>query len=268
MEPLINDYTPFFSFFGIPIVTNWSWSFGSQAFKGEDPTGAWTFTIHEVNSTFDTDNYPGWGELEGGRVNWFEFDFYGAAVDQDDVYHYTDEVFQALAGEPDRLALADGGGQDWLNLAAMTGDLFVDLAADGNGHASAAGVDFAQMLAGTVIENATGGDGSDTLCGNAEANKLYGMRGDDRIEGGAGDDHLAGGTGDDIFRISAGDGFDVIEDFQAGAGSQDRLQLAGITGYEAVDEGGSTRLLFNEGGSVLLVGVNLASLHADDFLWV
>lgn len=268
MEPLMNDYTPFFSFFGIPFVTNWSWSFGSQAFKGEDPTGDWTFTIHEVNSTFDTENYPGWGEIEGGRVNWFEFDFYGQAVDQDDVYHYTDEVFQALADEPDRLALADGGGVDWLNLAAMTDDLIVDLASDGTGGAAAAGMDFAQIAAGTVIENAVGGDGNDTLRGNAEANTLYGMRGDDLIEGGIGDDYLAGGTGDDIFRIAAGDGFDVIEGFQAGAGSEDRLQLAGITGYEVVDEAGSARLLFDEGGSVLLIGVNPLSLHGDDFLWV
>jgi len=265
---LMNDYTPFFSFFGIPIVTNWSWAFASQAFKGEDPTGEWTITIHEDNSTFDTENYPGWGELEGGRVNWFEFDFYGTAVDQDDVYHYTDEVFQALADEPDRLMLTDDGGADWLNLAAMTDDLIVDLASNGTGGgATSAGVDFAQIGAGTIIENAVTGDGNDTLRGNAEANKLYGMRGDDLIEGGAGGDYLAGGTGDDTFVIAAGVGDDVIEDFQAGAGSEDRLQLVGITGYEVVDEDGSARLVFDEGGSVLLVGVNPLSLHADDFLW-
>ena len=205
MEPLLNDYSPLFTFLGIPWPTNWSWNFGLEAFRGEDPNGDWTLTLQEVNSTFDTENYPGYGELEGGKVNWFEFDFYGQAESVNDNYHYTNEVFDALSDEPERLSLVDDAGQDWLNLAAMTGDLTVNLAADGTGSAAMAGSGtFIEIASGTVIENVVSGDGADFLLGNDGANNLYGMRGSDLILGGAGTDTLSGGDDDDTLRGGMG----------------------------------------------------------------
>ncbi len=71
----------------------------------------------------------------------------------------------------------------------------------------------------TVIENAVGGAGSDTILGNDAANKLYGMAGNDIIDGGAGIDRLYGGEGDDVFHADdanerifelAGEGFDTV----------------------------------------------------------
>lgn len=68
---------------------------------------------------------------------------------------------------------------------------------------------------GSVIENAVGGSGNDTIIGNAYANNLYGGLGNDSIVGGAGNDTLngssgndtmQGGTGSDAFYVnSAGD---------------------------------------------------------------
>jgi hypothetical protein len=278
MEPLMNDYSPLFTFFGMPWPTNWSWSFGLEAFRGEDPNGDWTITLHEENSTFDTENYPGYGELEGGKVNWYEFDFYGKQESNDNVYHYTDEVFQALSDEPQRLALVDDAGEDWLNLAAMTGNLTVDLATDGTGSANMAGAGtFIEIAAGTSIENVVTGDGDDVVFGNGDANALYGMRGSDQLFGGDGDDILSGGSGNDVltggagndmFEFDFGSGVDTITDFTAGAGSGDVLMLTATMSYSLSQIDGDALVDFGGGDGVILAGVDYQTLHQDDFLYV
>jgi len=60
----------------------------------------------------------------------------------------------------------------------------------------------------TVIENAIGGSGADTISGNDAANTLRGGAGNDNIGGGQGDDYLRGDEGDDV--IYGGQGFDDI----------------------------------------------------------
>lgn len=50
---------------------------------------------------------------------------------------------------------------------------------------------------GVVIENAVGGQGSDSLMGNTANNRLQGGAGDDRLDGGWGDDTLQGDAGND-----------------------------------------------------------------------
>ncbi|MBD2088715.1 M10 family metallopeptidase C-terminal domain-containing protein [Microcoleus sp. FACHB-1515] len=49
----------------------------------------------------------------------------------------------------------------------------------------------------SLIENAKGGSGNDTLKGNAANNALYGNAGNDNISGGSGDDYMDGGSGID-----------------------------------------------------------------------
>ena len=53
------------------------------------------------------------------------------------------------------------------------------------------------------VENATGGDGNDTLIGNGRGNRLIGGAGADELVGGPNADRLAGGSGNDL--IDAGD---------------------------------------------------------------
>ncbi len=60
----------------------------------------------------------------------------------------------------------------------------------------------------SIIENATGGFGADTLTGNAAANALSGQAGADVLSGNAGNDRLLGGDGND--RIYGGVGNDVL----------------------------------------------------------
>ena len=54
----------------------------------------------------------------------------------------------------------------------------------------------------SVIENAFGGDGDDTLIGNGVANTLRGGRGDDKLTGGAKGDKLIGDDGFDYARYA------------------------------------------------------------------
>lgn len=97
----------------------------------------------------------------------------------------------------------DGGGVDTLDLSGFAADQKIDLRAESAAAAAtyvsdAMGAKGNLMIApGTVIENAVGGDGNDTLIGNAAANRLAGGGGNDRLEGGGGNDTLVGGNGRD-----------------------------------------------------------------------
>lgn len=63
----------------------------------------------------------------------------------------------------------------------------------------------------TIIEDAIGGKGNDTIIGNRVNNKLIGGDGDDIIYGGFGNDYLYGEKGDD--QLIGGDGDDILIDF-------------------------------------------------------
>jgi serralysin len=58
---------------------------------------------------------------------------------------------------------------------------------------------------GTIIENAVGGGGNDTITGNDVGNRLDGGAGDDKIEGRGGNDTIIGGLGADIMIGGIGD---------------------------------------------------------------
>ena len=89
------------------------------------------------------------------------------------------------------------------------------------------GVDRSLRIAyGTVIENARGGDGNDTIIGNETSNRLIGNGGGDRITGGGGNDILIGGNGNDVYTWSLGDGRDLItEQSPGGTGGTDVLVI-------------------------------------------
>lgn len=113
-------------------------------------------------------------------------------------------------------------------------------AVGGGGYLSVAnGVNGGFTIAkGTMIENAIGGAGIDTITGNWSANTLTGNAGSDlingvggadRIIGGAGADTLIGGGGADDFVYAAvndsNSSFDVIKDFVHG---MDNIDVAAI----------------------------------------
>ncbi len=158
----------------------------------------------------------------------------------------------------------DGGGQDTYNFASYTTHLKIDLrpgawsdlggqyalldnvapvyadanirnpelynndlrslienATGGSGNDSMAGNQVANTLSGGAgTDSLDGGAGSDTLIGGSDDDQLAGGEGDDRLEGGSGADTLTGGAGADTFLVTDGD---QVKDFQAG----DRILTAG-----------------------------------------
>lgn len=170
-----------------------TYTFGLDGFRGVSSAGTWTL---EVWDAYDGDD---------GTLHSVEFTGFGSSAGSDDVYTYTDEVLTVLAqpGQAGRLTLQDAdAGKDWINAAAMHGNLVLDLnpgmgsTLDGNA--------FLNVESLTELENAIAGDGNDRIVGTAKDNVLYGMRGVDTIEGGWGQDVLHGGEGNDVLRGGLG----------------------------------------------------------------
>ena len=118
----------------------------------------------------------------------------------------------------------DGDGIDTYDFSNYETDMTIDLQPGGwsvisdsqlarssGGKATAIGNVFNAYLYNddprSLIENAIGGSGNDSITGNQAANHLWGMAGDDRLFGLEGDDTLDGGAGND--QIDGGDGFDT-----------------------------------------------------------
>jgi subtilisin-like proprotein convertase family protein len=186
-------------------VSNWTWTLGSEAFRGETAKGTWTVKV--------TDTSKG----AAGTLASFEFAGFGRKASKNDVYHFTDEFAALAAADRTRGTVKDkDGGTDWINLAGVAQNVFLNLKA--GARSSADGTKLFSVAKGTKIENAVTGDGNDALHGNNLNNKLYGMRGDDRLVGGAGRDYLNGGAGSDTgdYRSSKGA---VRLDLHSGKGS-------------------------------------------------
>ena len=105
---------------------------------------------------------------------------------------------------PVSYTIIDNGGTDTLNYSGHGSNQTLDLRAEH--YSSVAGLTGNLAIArGTVIENAIGGSGNDTLIGNSAANALTGNFGNDSLLGNAGADTLNGGNGNDS--LNGGDNY-------------------------------------------------------------
>jgi Ca2+-binding RTX toxin-like protein len=141
-------------------------------------------------------------------------------------------------------------------------------------------VDIFEMLIGTRFGDVlAGGNGGDGLKGGAGADQMWGNAGDDWMSGGDGNDRLKLGQGNDTVDFRNGDDIDTIVDFNAGAGSPDKLQfknysglgtasLAGLQSQGRIAQvGADTQIALNGGDMVILLNVLATNLHADDFIF-
>ena len=134
-------------------------------------------------------------------------------------------------GGPD--LLLGGSGIDNATYAGRAGPVTVDLAvAGGNGEAGEGDALF-------EIEAAAGGNGNDSLAGDAAVNILSGGPGNDALEGRGADDQLFGGAGDDT--ASGSGGADTL------AGNDGNDNLLGGTEADVLNGGGGDDSL--EGGA-------------------
>jgi Ca2+-binding RTX toxin-like protein len=138
----------------------------------------------------------------------------------------------------------------------------------GKGYDTLLGNSGDDMLYGNLGHDSLfGGDGKDTLYGGIDNDILLGGEGDDFLSGDLGDDTLIGGNGRDVFILQAGQGKDVIEDFQV---SQDSLGLTGglvFNQLQIVALSDSTLIKIASSGEVLatLVGVNASGFGESNF---
>ncbi|WP_122071909.1 calcium-binding protein [Pseudophaeobacter sp. EL27] len=208
---------------------------------------------------------------------------------------------------PDRIAPTEtpeqkiqygGGGADQLGNDKLKGNAGVDLLYGGAGNDDLRGGTGndriwgeagANLLVGQAgADSLFGGGANDTLKGGADADWAWGYDGDDSFRGGRGRDHLFGGNGNDSLSgdiggdwLSGGAGADsfifgrkhgqdVITDFTPG---EDRIDLRGMnvagddfSDLEISQQSGGV-LVVTGNGQILLQGLELDAVTADDFLF-
>lgn len=133
--------------------------------------------------------------------------------------------------------IQDAGGTDAFTVGATTQAAYINLMP---GSWSYLGSKATSILAdnqsfigfGSIIENATGSDGNDTIIGNDAQNFLRGGNGADVLRGGRGNDTLSGNSGDDF--LSGDEGDDAL---QGSSGSDTYLWGAGF-GMDVISESG------------------------------
>lgn len=140
------------------------------------------------------------------------------------------DAFDFTVNQAPVVAIWDAGGEDTLDLSGYAMNQAVSLIA--GVHSDIGGLTANLAVAyGAVIEHAVGGDGDDTIEGNAANNHLRGGDGGDRLQGGGGDDTLDGGPGADIAVYAAG-----LNAFTISPAGDDALFVR-WSGADGLDEG-------------------------------
>ena len=158
-------------------------------------------------------------------------------------------AFDAAVNPNVSYTIFDSGGVDTLDYSGFASNQLINLNAEAFSNIGAL-VGNVVIARGTLIENAIGGSGADTLIGNGAANTLSGR---------GGSDILAGGTGNDVFQDTIANlGGDTITDFARG----DRVVLTNAT------LGLSVGLTMGPSGSLLTFGSTslfLSNVHNPSF---
>jgi Ca2+-binding RTX toxin-like protein len=198
------------------------------------------------------------------------------------------DLADTLNGDAGNDFLRGGADNDRLNGGSQRDQIFGD---DGDDVVDAGtgddtidgGTGRDKVFGGSGIDSIIGGGGNDTLQGGNDADALAGGAGFDILEGGAGDDTLDGGDLNDVIFGNAGNDMivfrkfgdtDTIRDFTAGAGVGDVVRLVGFGAAfdsfaevlaAATDDGVHTTITFGGGDVIVLRGVLVSQLAADDF---
>jgi len=143
----------------------------------------------------------------------------------------------------DTVTEASGGGTDALSFSGSNNAVTVNLGTTGNQTVNS---NLTLNLTSTQVENATGGNNSDTITGNTLNNSLSGGNGNDTLDGGAGNDSLTGNAGNDTLIGSTGNdsyrfdtdsalGTDTVT--EVSGGGTDALSFSGSNNVVTVNLG-------------------------------
>ncbi|MGG5821268.1 M10 family metallopeptidase [Falsiroseomonas sp. HW251] len=166
-------------------------------YRAGDTRYAWNPLTGETFVDGVGQGVPGDGSAASNRVFLTIWD--GGGVDTYDLSNYANGVAADLApGGWSVLSSAQLAVLDTRDGTKPRGNVFNALMQDGN--------------AASLIENATGGAGADTLLGNPAANLLRGGAGNDWLDGRDGADVLDGGEGADTMTGGAGADIFVVDD--------------------------------------------------------
>ena len=168
-----------------------------------------------------------------------------------------------LSGENGNDTIYGQSGND-----QISGGLGIDMLYGGSGDDIMHGQEGTDTMdGGSGNDRMYGGDDADIMLGGTGNDRMFGDAGNDRIDGGAGRNQLFGGDGADTFGNLSG-GTDVINDFTQG---EDVLMLDLLDFAElmtvAVQTSRGVRIDDANGSSYILIGLDLADLTADDFLF-
>ncbi|MEK0195660.1 proprotein convertase P-domain-containing protein, partial [Microcoleus anatoxicus] len=233
-ESIILDRVPYYTEVGKAKTdygfkgTTLNYTFSSARHWGETGLGDWTLNISDNSDTPDPENTSGnnIGKLKGATLR-----LYGDDIIPDNTYIYTNEF--ASFTDATRKTLTDtNGGNDIINVAAITDDVTINLAPGSTSTLPGRDVTGRTKLApqtltiapGSIIENAFAGDGNDTIFGNDAANTLSGGRGNDTLvavyakDSSAGDTLIGGGGSDSL--VGAIGNTTYILDAKTAAGSK------------------------------------------------
>ena len=168
-----------------------------------------------------------------------------------------DDILEGNGGNNVLAGGMNGVAGDTVSYANALAGVSVNLATTSAQNTGGAGTD---TLSG--FENLTGSAFNDTLTGNSGANVLSGL---------AGNDTLNGGGNNDTFVFKDGYGNDTVSDFMSG---QDVIDLTGLGDWHAFSDvqshaaqvGNTVVITVSATDSLTLNGLQVASLHAQDFL--
>jgi serralysin len=177
----------------------------------------------------------------------------------------------------------DGGGRDTYDLSAYATGVRIDLRPGGSSVFSEAQLAFlgggpnggdargnvfnALQYHGdarSLIEDATGGSGRDTLLGNQAANCLRGGAGNDRLHGFAGADTLIGGRGADVFIFAGTESRPAAADRLMSGSGAPAFDGPGHAAGDLIDLRGVDADLTRPGDQDFVFGVS----HARGHLWM